>query len=91
VLTLDAEDPDVGLEFVSPYTIQIPDGGANLDPPGLRPTVGVFLSDLEFLPVGGGFRQTMTVEWLSNLEVQLRTPGCEPVSVSCDLAGCVAS
>ncbi len=89
-LTLEAEDPKVGLEFASPYTIQVPDGGANLDVPGLRPTIGVFVSDLAFTPLGAGFRQTMTIEWISELEVRAGGPDCEPVSVSCDLAGCSA-
>ena len=69
----------------------MPDGGANLDVPSLRPTIGVFVSDLAFSPLGDGFRQTMTVEWLANLEVTAGTAGCEPVAVSCDLAGCSAT
>ena len=87
-LTLDSEDPEIGLDFASPYTIQVPDGGANLDIPGLRPTVGVFVSNLGFSTLGDGFRQTMTIEWLSKLEVRAGTPGCEPVTVTCDLQGC---
>lgn len=87
-LTLDVGDPETALDFVRPYTIQVPDGGANLDVPGLRPTIGVFVSDLAFMPLGAGFRQTMTIEWISELEVRARAPDCEPVSVSCDLAGC---
>ncbi|MCY3745990.1 MAG: hypothetical protein OXH05_07130 [Acidobacteria bacterium] len=90
-LTLEAEDPGVGLEFASPYTVQVPDGGANLDIPGLRPTIGVFVSDLAFMPLGAGFRQTMTIEWISELEIRAGGPGCEPVSVSCDLGGCGGS
>ena len=90
-LTLEAEDPGVGLVFVSPYTIQVPDGGANLDIPNLRPTIGVFVSNLDFSPLADGFRQTMTVEWLEKLAVTAGTAGCEPVSVSCDLAGCSGS
>lgn len=90
-LTLEAEDPGVGLEFASPYTIQVPDGGANLDIPGLRPTIGVFVSDLAFTPLGDGFRQSMTLEWISELEVRAGGPDCEPISVSCDLAGCSGS
>ncbi len=89
-LTLDAGDPATALDFVRPYTIQVPDGGANLDIPGLRPTIGVFVSDLAFMPLGAGFRQTMTIEWISELEVRAGGPDCEPVSVSCDLAGCAA-
>ena len=90
-LTLDAGHPDVGLDFAAPYTIQVPDGGANLDIPGLRPTVGVFVSNLAFSPLGDGFRQTMTLEWISKLEVRAGPAGCEPVSVSCDLQGCAES
>ena len=90
-LTLDAEDPETGLDFASPYTIQVPDGGANLDIPGLRPTIGVFVSNLGFSPLGDGFRQTMTLEWLSNLEVRAGTAGCGPVTVTCDLRGCTGS
>ena len=89
-LTLDAGEPETALDFVRPYTIQVPDGGANLDVPGLRPTIGVFVSDLAFMPLGAGFRQTMTIEWISELEVRAGRPGCEPVSVSCDLGGCAA-
>ena len=87
-LRLDADDPDVGLEFASPYTIQVADGGANLDVPGLRPTIGVFVSNLDFSTLGEGFRQTMTLEWISELEARAGRPNCEPVSVSCDLQGC---
>ena len=90
-LTLVAAGPDVGLRFAKPYTIEVPDGGANLDVPGLRPTVGVFVSDLAFAAEGDGFRQTMTLEWISELEVRAGTAGCEPVSVSCDLSGCTNS
>ena len=90
-LTLDADDPEVGLHFASPYTIEVPEGGANLDVPGLRPTVGVFVSDLAFAAEGDGFRQTMTLEWISELEIRAGTAGCEPVSVSCDLSGCTNS
>ena len=87
-LTLDADDPETALDFVRPYTIQVPDGGANLDIPGLRPTVGVFVSNLGFSTLGEGFRQTMTLEWISELEVRAGGADCEPVSVSCDLRGC---
>ena len=90
-LTLLAADPEVGLHFVKPYTIEVPEGGANLDVPGLRPTVGVFVSDLAFAAEGDGFRQTMTLEWISELEVRAGTAGCEPVTVSCDLRGCAGS
>lgn len=90
-LTLDAADAETALDFVRPYTIQVPDGGANLDIPGLRPTVGVFVSNLGFLSLGEGFRQTMTLEWISKLEVRAGGPDCEPVSVSCDLGGCGGS
>ena len=90
-LTLDAGDPETALDFVRPYTVQVPDGGANLDIPGLRPTIGVFVSDLAFMPLGAGFRQTMTIEWISELEIRAGGPGCEPVSVSCDLGGCGGS
>jgi len=87
-LTLDAGEPGAALDFVRPYTIQVPDGGANLDIPGLRPTIGVFVSDLAFMPLGAGFRQTMKLEWISELEVRAGAPDCEPIAVSCDLAGC---
>ena len=90
-LTLDAADPDVGLEFAAPYTIQVPDGGANLDVPGLRPTIGVFVSDLSFMPLGEGFRQMMTIEWIAELEVRAGGRDCAPVSVSCDLTGCAGA
>ena len=90
-LTLDAGDPETALDFVRPYTIQVPDGGANLDIPNLRPTIGVFVSNLEFSTLGEGFRQTMTLEWISELEVRARAPDCEPISVTCDLGGCGGS
>ena len=89
-LTLDAEDPGASLIFHAPYTIQIPDGGANLDVPGLRPTVGFFVSDLRFETVGEGFRQSMTVEWLSELKVEATEAGCDPITVTCDLGGCAS-
>lgn len=87
-LTFETRDPNAGLDFAAPYTIQVPNGGANLDVPGLRPTIGVFVSNLGFSPLGAGFRQTMTIEWLSSLEVRAGTAHCEPVSVSCDLSAC---
>lgn len=90
-LTLEALDPDIAVDFVRPYTIDVPAGGANLDVPGLRPTIGAFVSELAFAPLGDGFRQTMTVEWISELEVRAGGPDCEPVRVSCDLAGCGGS
>ena len=90
-LTLDAEARDTALTFVSPYTIEVPEGGANLDVPGLRPTIGAFVSDLVFTPFGDGFRQTMTLEWLSELRVEAGLPGCVPVGVTCDLARCAGS
>ena len=90
-LTLDADHADASLFLFSPYTTQVPDGGANLDIPGLRPTVGVFLSNLAFAPAGEGFRQTMSIEWLSELEIEAREPGCDPLRVSCDLRGCAGS
>ncbi len=87
-LTLDVDHPHPRLVLYSPYTTQVPDGGANLDIPGLRPTVGVFVSNLAFAPTEAGFRQTMTLEWLSELEVGAFEPGCDPLRVSCDQAGC---
>ena len=90
-LTLDAGEPETALDFVRPYTIQVPDGGANLDVPGLRPTIGAFVSNLAFTPLGDGFRQTMTIEWIAELEVRAGGRDCEPVSVSCDLVGCGGS
>lgn len=83
-LSLEAEVLGASLHFLSPYTIQVPEGGANLDIPGLRPTLGVFMSNLAFTPLGDGFRQTMTLEWLDELEVVSNHPGCEQLSVSCD-------
>ena len=90
-LTLHAKVPEVGLDIAAPYTIQVPEGGANLDISNLRPTIGVFLSNLGFSSLDDGFQQTMTVEWLSNLEIRAGTEGCEPVTVSCNLAGCSGS
>lgn len=90
-LALAAPDPATALDFVRPYAILVPDGGANLDPPGLRPTVGVFVSDLRFEREGDGFRQAMTVEWIGALEVRATAPGCDPVSVSCDDRRCAAA
>lgn len=90
-LTLDAGDPETALDFARPYTIQVPDGGANLDIPNLRPTIGVFVSNLKFSTVGEGFRQNMTIEWISELEVRAGGPDCAPVTVTCDLGGCAGS
>ena len=90
-LVLEALDPEIALDFARPYTIEVPAGGANLDVPGLRTTIGVFVSDLAFMPLAAGFRQTMTIEWISELEVRAGGPDCEPVAVSCDLAGCAGS
>ena len=90
-LMLDVDHPHPTLVLQSPYTTQVPDGGANLDIPGLRPTVGVFLSNLAFESTDRGFRQTMTLEWLSELKVRALEPGCDPLHVSCDLSGCTNS
>ena len=79
------------LDFVQPYTILVPDGGANLDIPGLFPTVGVFVSDLRFAREDGWFEQTAMLEWLGALEVRATASGCESVEVSCDAFGCVSS
>ena len=87
-LTLDARDLRTSLHFLSPYEIVVPDGGANLDVPGLRPTLGVFVSDLAFLVRGEGYRQTMTLEWLSELEFSVLEPDCPPLTVSCNAFGC---
>ena len=78
----------MSLHFQAPYTIQVPDGGANLDLEGLRPTLGVFVSDLAFAVLGDGYRQTMTLEWLSELELYALEPNCDPLTVSCDASGC---
>ena len=87
-LTLEAPDLRTSLQFRAPYTIQVPDGGANLDIPGLRPTLGVFVSDLAFSVLGDGYRQTVTLEWLSELEIAAWEPDCEPIIVTCDRGGC---
>ena len=79
------------LNFVQPYTILIPDGGANLDIPGLSPTVGVFVSDLRFAREDGWFEQTAMLEWVAELEIMATASGCAPVDVSCDSFGCVNS
>ena len=79
------------LDFVQPYTILVPDGGANLDIPGLFPTVGVFVSDLRFTREDGWFEQTAMLEWLAELEIRATAAGCEPVEVSCDSFGCASS
>lgn len=87
-LTLESTRLDASLHFQAPYEVLVPDGGANLDVPGLRPTLGVFVSDLAFDVLGSGYRQTMTLEWLSELELQALEPNCPPLTVSCDASGC---
>ena len=88
VLTLTAPDPGTALDFVRPYTIVVPDGGANLDIPGLSPTVGIFVSDLRFESLGDGFRQTMRLEWFDELALRATAPDCDPVVLSCDDTRC---
>ena len=89
-LTFEALDGlSAVLNFVQPYTILIPDGGANLDIPGLSPTVGVFVSDLRFAREDGWFEQTAMLEWVAELEIMATASGCDPVVVSCDSLGCV--
>lgn len=92
ILTLEAPDLRTSLHFLAPYTILVPDGGANLDVPGLRPTLGVFVSDFAFAVLGdGNYRQTVTLEWLSELDeldVRAYEPNCEPLIVRCDASGC---
>ena len=88
-LTLRALDESgATLDFVRPYAILVPEGGANLDVPGLSPTVGVFVSDLRFEPEDGWFQQTATLEWVTDLEVQATAAGCDPAVVWCDSTGC---
>ena len=87
-LTLESTRLDTSVHFQAPYTIQVPEGGANLDVPGLRPTLGVFISDLDFAVLGNGYRQTMTLEWLSELELSAGEPNCPPLTVSCNASGC---
>ena len=87
-LTLESTRLDTSVHFQAPYEVLVPDGGANLDVPGLRPTLGVFVSDLAFDVLGSGYRQTMTLEWLSELEFYALEPNCPPLSVSCDASGC---
>ncbi len=88
VLTLTAPDPDTALDFVRPYTIVVPDGGANLDLPGLSPTVGIFVSDLRFESLGDGFRQTMRLEWFDELALRATAPDCDPVVLASDDTRC---
>ena len=87
-LTLESTRLDASLHFLAPYEVLEPDGGANLDIPGLRPTLGVFVSDLAFAVLGDGYRQTMTLEWLSELEFYAAEPNCEPLTIFCDASGC---
>ena len=87
-LTLESTRLDTSVHFQAPYTIEVPDGGANLDIPGLRPTLSVFVSDLDFAVLGSGYRQTMTLEWLSELEFHALEPNCPPLTFSCDASGC---
>ena len=90
-LTLRAlDESDAMLDFVRPYAILVPEGGANLDIPGLSPTVGVFVSDLRFHPEDGWFEQTAMLEWVTDLEIRATAAGCEPAVVSCDSSGCLA-
>ena len=90
-LTLRALDESgATLDFVRPYAILVPEGGANLDIPGLSPTVGVFVSDLRFHPEDGWFEQTAMLEWVTDLEIRAMAAGCEPAVVSCDSSGCMA-
>lgn len=77
------------LDFVRSYAILVPEGGANLDVPGLSPTVGVFVSDLRFDPEDGWFQQTATLEWVTDPEIRAAAAGCDPVVVSCDSGGCM--
>ena len=89
-VTLQALDPwGATLDFVRPYAVLVPEGGANLDVPGLSPTVGVFVSDLRFEPEEGWFQQTATLEWVADLEVRATASGCDPAAVSCDSSGCL--
>ncbi len=81
--------PDTELEIVSPYTVVVPDGGDNLDVPGLRPTVGAFFSGFGFRRFpGGGIHQTFRVQWTGTLELRAEAPDCPPFSVTCTSAQC---
>ena len=90
-LTLRALDESgATLDFVRPYAILVPEGGANLDVPGTFSHGGrVFVSELRFEPEDGWFQQTAMLEWVTDLEIRATAAGCEPAVVSCDSSGCM--
>ena len=91
-LTFEALDgSEAALDFVRPYRVLIPDGGANLDVAGLLPTIGTFVSNLRLVQEDGWFQQTAQLEWLGDLEVRATASGCAPVVVSCDSFSCATS
>lgn len=83
--------PETSLEIVRPYTVVVPDGGDNLDVPGLRPTVGAFFSDFGFgrFPAGG-IHQRVRVQWRGTLELRAEAPDCPPFTVTCTAERCVS-
>lgn len=91
-VTLRSPDPETAIDILGPYTVVVPDGGENLDRPGLRPTVGLFVSGLGFerLPEGG-LHQTFRVNWQGSLSLRAETPGCPSTTVTCTAAGCTTS
>ena len=90
-ITLRTPDAAAALNLVAPYVLEVPDGGANLDVPGLRPTVGVFASDFAFREVGACFEQSVRLEWAGELHLVATGAGRDLLTLRCDSERCSTS
>lgn len=82
-LTVWYSDPGTSIHLVSPYY-----GSAHSDIRSL-PRPLAFLSDFSFERSGvDGRLQRLTISWLGELELAIRSPGCAPVPLRCDERTC---
>lgn len=82
-LTLWYSDPGTSIHLVSPYY-----GSAHSDIRSI-PRPLAFLSDFSFERSGAEGRvQRLTISWLGELELAIRSPGCPPVPLRCDERTC---
>lgn len=82
-LTVWYSDPGTSIHLVAPYY-----GSAHSDIRSI-PRPLAFLSDFSFERSGAEGRvQRLTISWLGELELAIRSPGCPPVPLRCDERAC---
>lgn len=82
-LSLWYSDPGTSIHLISPYY-----GSAHSDIRSI-PRPLAFLSDFSFERSGAEGRvQRLTISWIGELELAIRSPGCPPVPLRCDERTC---